>query len=234
MIWVGTSGFQYPEWKGKFYPEKMSAAKMLPFYAEHFSTTEVNYSFYRIPSEKTLNGWCAATPSKFRFSFKAPKQVTHILQLKNAGETMTRFETALKVANAKMGIVLFQLPPSLKKDLPLLQDFLEILPLDLNSAFEFRHASWFDDNVFAALKSKDVALCIADSEKLHTPPVATADFGYFRLRDEGYGEKEIASWSKIVAEHGKTLKDVYVYFKHEESGIGPDFAKQMMANLDLK
>ncbi|HEY1489571.1 MAG TPA: DUF72 domain-containing protein, partial [Verrucomicrobiae bacterium] len=180
MIWAGTSGFQYKEWKGSFYPESLSTAKMLPYYAERFPTTEINYSFRRIPSEKTLANWSAATPAQFRFSLKAPQEITHFRKLKDCADILARFSEALKTLGEKLGPVLFQLPPFLKNDAALLKDFLAAIPKGLSSAFEFRHESWFNDATYAALKSRNAALCIADTEETTTPIVATADFGYFR------------------------------------------------------
>jgi uncharacterized protein YecE (DUF72 family) len=232
MIWVGTSGFQYPEWKGTFYPENLSTAKMLPFYAERFSTTEINYSFRRIPSEKTLGNWSAATPAKFRFSLKAPQEITHFRKLRDCAEVLGRFCEALKTLGPKLGPVLFQLPPFLKNDQVLLKEFLATLPSKLRCAFEFRDESWLNDETYAALKTKNIALCIADSEKMTTPVILTADCGYFRLRNPGYTRADLANWVKAIAQQRKKLKDIFVYFKHEETGSGPKFARQFLDALD--
>ena len=234
MIWVGTSGFQYPEWKGTFYPETLSTAKMLPYYAGHFSTTEINYSFRRIPSEKTLTNWSAATPEQFRFSLKAPQEITHFRQLRDCADVLGRFCEALKTLGEKLGPVLFQLPPFLKNDNGLLKEFLATLPAGLQGAFEFRHDSWFNDKTFAALKSKNIALCIADTEELSTPVVATADYDYFRLRNPAYTKKDIAHWAKIIDGQRKNSKDSYVYFKHEDAGTGPKFARQLLDDLGIE
>lgn len=233
MIWVGTSGFQYPEWKGTFYPEKLSVAKMLPFYASHFSTTEVNYSFYRIPSEKTLADWSAKTPPQFRFSMKAPQEITHVRKLRDCAEVLNRFCGVLGSLGGKLGPVLFQLPPFFRNDTALLKDFLAALPPGLQSAFEFRHVSWFNDETFATLKSKNIALCIADTEKLTTPITATADFGYFRLRNPAYTKADIAHRAQVIGKQKGQLKDTFAYFKHEESGIGPKFARQLLDELGI-
>jgi uncharacterized protein YecE (DUF72 family) len=233
MIWVGTSGFQYPEWKGTFYPQDLSTAKMLPYYAEHFSTTEINYSFRRIPSEKTLTNWSAATPTQFRFSLKAPQEITHFRKLRDCAEVVGRFCEALKTLGPKLGPVLFQLPPFLKNDSTLLKEFLATLPTDLLSAFEFRHESWLNDETYAALKKKNIALCTADSEKMTTPVIVTADYGYFRLRNPAYTKADIAHWAKVIDGQRKKLKDVYAYFKHEESRIGPKFARQLLDELGV-
>jgi uncharacterized protein YecE (DUF72 family) len=231
MIYTGTSGFQYPEWKGSFYPENFSTAKMLLFYSERFSTTEINYSFYRIPTAKTLERWSVATPENFRFSFKAPKEITHTRKLRDCEDVLARFAGALGVIKPKLGVVLFQLPPFFKKDSTLLESFLDSLPKELKYAFEFRHDSWFDDDIFAALKKRNVALCIAESETLSTPLMFTAGFGYFRLRRKDYTKNDISRWSKVIANQENQLAEIYIYFKHEERGVGPKFAKEMIAEL---
>jgi uncharacterized protein YecE (DUF72 family) len=233
MIWIGTSGFQYPEWKGTFYPEDLGTKKMLGYYAGHFTTTEVNYSFYRVPSVKTLSGWAAETPDGFRFSLKAPQQMTHVQRLRDCRDVLERFWDAARSLREKLGAILFQLPPYFKKDIVVLKDFLGGLPPEMKGAFEFRHASWFDDEVFAALRANRTALCIADSEKMTAPLVTTAEHSYLRLRHTGYTPADLERWTAVVREQQQQLKDVYVYFKHEESGIGPQFAKQMLGSLGL-
>jgi uncharacterized protein YecE (DUF72 family) len=226
-IWVGTSGFQYAEWKGTFYPEDLPTAKMLPFYAERLSTTEINYTFRRIPSAKNIQGWWDATPKHFKFSLKAPQKVTHFSKLRNCGDTLRYFFQVISDLEAKLGVVLFQLPPAFKKDAPLLAAFLDDVPPGMRAAFEFRHASWFDDEVLGLLKSKNVALCIGDSEKLATPTVATADYGYLRLRREDYQAADVARWAEMIGTQKDGWSDAFVYFKHEESGIGPKLATQL-------
>ena len=223
-LWIGTSGFQYPEWKGNFYPEKMPASGMLPFYAAQFPTTEVNYSFRRIPSAKTIANWHAATPERFKFSFKAPQRVTHFAKLRDSGETIRFFYSVITAMDTKLGAVLFQLPPTLKKDVALLSAFLANLPSGMEAAFEFRHASWMDEQVFDALRQGNTALCIADSEDLTTPPVATASFGYLRLRREDYAADDLSRWADFVKAQTH-WRDAYVYFKHEAAGVGPKFAR---------
>ena len=230
-LWIGTSGFQYAEWKGTFYPETMPASKMLPFYAERFSTTEVNYTFHRIPSGKTIEGWWKATPERFKFSLKAPQKVTHFAKLRNCGDTLRYFCQVITDLEGKLGAVLFQLPPGLKKDAGLLAAFLEDVPAPMRAAFEFRHESWLDDETFELLKSKNAALCVAESEKLSTPAEATADFGYLRLRREDYQDADIARWADVIRAKSSGWSDTYVYFKHEESGIGPKFAVRLVELL---
>ncbi len=231
MLWVGTSGFQYKEWKGSFYPETLSLAKMLPYYAERFPTTEINYSFRRIPSEKTLTNWSANTPQQFRFALKAPQEITHFRKLRDCTEVLNRFGDALKTLGEKLGPVLFQLPPFLKSDTALLKDFLETIPAHIRSAFEFRHDSWFNDETFTALKSNNAALCIAETEELTTPIVFTADFAYFRLRRTDYTKADMKRWAKVIAEHQRQPKDIFVYFKHEDTGTGPKFGRQLLDEM---
>jgi uncharacterized protein YecE (DUF72 family) len=228
---VGTSGFQYPEWRGTFYPEKFPTAKMLPFYAERFSTTEVNYTFYRIPNSKTIEGWDTSTPANFRFGLKAPQKVTHIAKLRDCGELLGIFHRVVSGLGSKLGPVLFQLPPSFKKDGTVLREFLTSLPVDMRVAFEFRHSSWFDDETFGLLQNHHAALCIAESSDLATPSVPTTDFGYLRLRREDYGKEDITRWAKFVRDQEGRWSQVFVYFKHEESGIGPQLAAQFKTEL---
>jgi uncharacterized protein YecE (DUF72 family) len=230
-FWIGTSGYQYREWKGTFYPETLSTAKMLAYYAERFPTTEINYSFRRVPSEKSLQTWRDGTPERFRFSLKAPQKITHFAKLRDCGETVAFFAARIAELSPKLGAVLFQLPPTLKADVALLSDFLATLPPAMRAAFEFRHASWFQDATFAALGARNAALCVADSEDLSTPAVRTADFAYFRLRREDYRPKDLARWAGTVCQHAGKAADAYVYFKHEESGIGPKFAASFMKRL---
>ncbi len=228
---VGTSGFQYPEWKGTFYPEKFPAAKMLPFYAERFSTTEINYTFYRIPNSKTMEAWDSATPENFRFGLKAPQKVTHIAKLRNCQELMGIFQRVVLGLGSKLGPVLFQLPPNLKKDAALLQDFLDSLSAGIRVAFEFRHVSWLDDEIFAHLQDHNAALCIAESSDLAIPSIPTTDFGYLRLRREDYEKEDIVRWAKFLEAQEKSWSHVFVYFKHEKSGIGPQLAAQLIKEL---
>ena len=224
--WIGTSGFQYAEWKGNFYPEDLPANKMLPFYAERFSTTEINYTFHRIPAAKTIDNWKQLTPEKFRFSLKAPQKITHFARLRECTDTLRYFYDVVSGLGEKLGPVLFQLPPNFGKDTFVLGDFVNGLPGGTRAAFEFRHESWFDDEVFETLKTSNAALCIADSEKLTAPRVSTANWGYLRLRREDYSRIDIERWVEFVrSQHG--WDDVFIYFKHEEAGIGPKLAAQM-------
>jgi uncharacterized protein YecE (DUF72 family) len=226
-LWIGTSGFQYSEWKGNFYPEDLPSNKMLPFYAERFSTTEINYTFHRIPAPKTIDNWKALTPNNFRFSLKAPQKITHWSKLRDCADTLEFFCKVISGLNERLGPVLFQLPPNFKKDADVLSSFLRELP-EMRAAFEFRHASWFDDEIFEMLKKQNIALCIADTVKLVTPEIATADYGYLRLRREDYQKSDVELWANFVRERENEWRDAFVYFKHEESGIGPKLARQMI------
>jgi uncharacterized protein YecE (DUF72 family) len=233
MIWVGTSGYNYPEWKGSFYPAGLPAAKMLPFYAARFPTVEINYTFYRMPTDKLVAGWAAQTPSPFKLTLKAPRRITHDSRLKNCGELVNAFCQVAGTLEAKLGALLFQLPPTAKKDLALLDAFLAELPPKVTAAFEFRHPSWFDADLFERLARRNLALCVADSEKLSTPVRVTADYAYFRLRDEGYTADDIRRWAETIARETGSCRDVFVYFKHEEEGKGPLFARLLMERLGL-
>ena len=236
MILVGTSGYNYPEWKGSFYPSDLSAAKMLPYYASKFPTVEINYTFYRMPTPKLIAGWRAQVPPGFRFTLKAPKRITHDKRLRAAevSESVNGFITAAAELGPQLAALLFQLPPNFKKDLVLLNEFLSLLPPKTTAAFEFRNPSWLEDDVFDALRKRNIALCIADSETRETPLVTTADYAYLRLRDEGYGDAEIAQWTETARRLGETAKDVFVYFKHEDEGKGAAFGQQMIRLLEQK
>ena len=224
---VGTSGYNYPEWRGTFYPEKFSTAKMLEYYAARFSTVEINYTFYRMPTEKLLAGWSAGTPDNFQFTLKAPRRITHDAKLQRCEDLLQSFCRTARTLGPKLGALLFQLPPTFKKDVQVLRAFLELLPDGTRAAVEFRHPSWFDQEIFDALRAKNMALCVADSEKLSTPVEITADYGYFRLRDEGYQQVDIEKWAASVRRL-TGVAEVFVYFKHEEQGLGPDFARRFV------
>jgi uncharacterized protein YecE (DUF72 family) len=230
-IRVGTSGYNYPEWKGTFYPETMPAARMLPYYAERFSTVEINYTFYRMPNEKIVAGWSAATPADFRLTLKAPRRITHDARLRDCAGTVRQFLDVAGTLGPKLGEVLFQLPPNLKLDVELIDDFLGTLPPGIPAAFEFRHPSWFSPEVIARLRARNLALCIADSEKLSAPVEITADHAYFRLRDEGYTPDDIQRWADTIRERTSACREVFVYFKHEEQGKGPEFARLLIDAL---
>jgi uncharacterized protein YecE (DUF72 family) len=226
-IRVGTSGYNYTEWKGSFYPTDLSAAKMLPYYAARFPTVEINATFYRMPTAKTLAGWDAATPASFVLALKAPQRITHFGRLRGVDEPLRLFCDTARTLGPKLGPLLFQLPPNFKKDTDRLAETLFLLPPDLACAFEFRHESWLADDVYGLLRGRNAALCIADSETASTPVVATADFGYLRLRDEGYVDADLARWAETIRGLGASWRETFVYFKHEESGTGPAFARRL-------
>jgi uncharacterized protein YecE (DUF72 family) len=225
---VGTSGYNFPEWKGTFYPAKIKPAEMLPYYASRLSTVEVNYTFYRMPNAKTVSGWSQAVPEGFIFVLKAPQRITHMARLRGVEDPLRYFTETIRPLGPKLGPILVQLPPNFKQDLARLKDFLMLFPADLRCACEFRHASWFAEDTYAALRAANAALCIADTEEGHTPLVATADFGYFRLRDEGYEKQSLETWAGNVHELGKSWRDAFVFFKHEESGEGPKLAERFV------
>lgn len=231
MIHVGTSGYNYPEWKGSFYPSDLPAAKMLPYYAERFSTVEINYTFYRMPTAKLVTGWAAQVPADFRFTLKAPRRITHDRKLRDVADSLRAFLDAASELGPRLGALLFQLPPTFKKDLAALDEFLGTLPPRVCGAFEFRHDSWLDEEVYARLRDRNLALCIADSETRKTPIIATADYAYLRLRDEGYQEPDIAAWAASIRDLHARCTDVFVYFKHEDEGKGPEFGRMLREQL---
>jgi uncharacterized protein YecE (DUF72 family) len=228
-IYAGTSGWAYTTWKPGFYPAKLSSAKFLNYYGTRLNSVEVNYTFRTLPTKKLLEGWIAATPPGFKFAIKAHYTITHIKRLRKVARMTIKFMTSLlPLQNAnKLGPVLFQLPPNLKCDLPLLADFLAGLPHHVRIAFEFRHPSWFRDDVFATLHKANVALCLAESEKLETPDVYTADFSYLRMRKEKYPAKARKSLKRKIrnlAQKG----EVFVYFKHQETPEGALYAEELL------
>jgi uncharacterized protein YecE (DUF72 family) len=229
-VLVGTSGYNYPEWRGSFYPDKFPATRMLPFYAERFTTVEINYTFYRMPTEKLLAGWSAATPDGFSFTLKAPRRITHDAKLQRCEDLLETFCRTAHTLGPKLGVLLFQLPPAFKQDVEVLRRFLQGLPEALRAAVEFRHASWFTDDTYAVLRERNVALCVADSEKLHTPVETTASHAYFRLRDEGYQQADLEQWADTIAAL-PGVGDAFVYFKHEEQGLGTEFAQRLIGAL---
>ena len=226
-LYVGTSGYSYKEWKGTFYPEKLPAKQMLRYYGERFRTVEINNTFYRMPTASVLEAWAGEVPADFRFVLKAPQRITHIQRLKDAGESVSQLLEAAGTLKERLGPLLFQLPPNFKKDVPRLREFLALLPPRCRAAFEFRHPSWFDDEVFGLLRDHQAALCVAEAEDdLEVPFVATADWGYLRLRRPDYGDAELTAWVKRVRE--QDWRDGFVFFKHEDEGKGPQMAKRFL------
>lgn len=229
-VYAGTSGWAYPSWKPDFYPAKLPAAKFLGYYAGRLNTVEVNYTFRRFPTEKLLRGWIAATPSDFKFAVKANQKITHVARLRNVAEFTSEFLNALQPLDAekKLGPVLFQLPPFVKWDTSLLKDFLAGLPRTVHAACEFRHPSWFCEEVYQVMRSANVALCQAESEKLETPDVQTADFAYLRRRKGEYSPNERKELTRQVSDLA-SRGDAFVYFKHEETAEGALYAEELLA-----
>jgi uncharacterized protein YecE (DUF72 family) len=218
---VGTSGYSYTAWKGNFFPADLPSSRMLEFYAQKLSTVEINNTFYRMPTSAALAHWAEQVPPGFVFALKAPRRITHQKQLADCVDETSHFLRLASELGEKLGPLLFQLPPFMKKDLTRLRDFLASLPRSFAAAFEFRHDSWMDDQVFEALREKNAALCIADTDEKEGQVVRTANWGYLRLRRSDYSADSLASWAKrITGEWTQT----YVYFKHEEEGKGPKFA----------
>lgn len=224
---AGTSGFSYKEWKGSFYPEKMKEADMLPYYAERFDTVELNNTFYRLPSESTLQQWSERVPEGFLFSLKASRTITHIKRLKEVADPTAYLYRVSDSLGAARGPILFGLPPNMKLDLDRLRAFLDLVPVGARTAIEFRHESWHDDAVFEALRERGVALCIAQTDEEETPFVATAGWGYLRLRREAYDPAELAEWRARIA--AQKWDDAFVYFKHEDAGVGPRLAREFLS-----
>jgi uncharacterized protein YecE (DUF72 family) len=213
LIATGTSGFSYKEWIGSFYPPKLPAARMLQFYAERLPTVELNNTFYRMPNEALIRGWNERTPESFRFVLKAPRQMTHIKKLADCADALARFTSVATTLGDKLGPLLFQLPPTFQRDVDRLAAFLRLLPKGIRAAFEFRHPSWFDESTYAALREHAAALCIAEVDDQPPPLVATADFGYLRLRREDYTPDQIAAWAEALRK--QPFREAYVFFKHE-------------------
>jgi uncharacterized protein YecE (DUF72 family) len=230
-VYAGTSGWAYPSWKPEFYPAKLASAKFLGYYASRLNSVELNYTFRRFPTPKLLTGWIEATPPGFKFAVKAHQTITHIKRLRDTSSFTTDFLGALEPLREaeKLGPVLFQLPPFLKSDPTLLKDFLEGLPHGFKVAFEFRHTSWFNDEVYDLLRKSDAALCQAESEKIETPKVQTAGFSYLRLRKEDYSPKARKELTQSVGSLAKQ-GDVFVYFKHEETAEGALYAESLLAS----
>jgi uncharacterized protein YecE (DUF72 family) len=226
-IYVGTSGYSYKEWKGSFYPADLPAKKMLHFYGERFRAVESNYTFNNIPDASVLEGWTSQVPADFLFALKAPQQITHRKRLNDADDLVAEFIDVAGVLKKRLGPILFQLPPNFKKDSPRLKAFLRLMPQRCRVAFEFRHQSWFDDEVFGLLRKHRAALCIADAEDdLEVPFWSTADWGYLRLRRPKYSTSALKTWAKKVRE--QKWREALVFFKHEDEGKGPKFAKQFL------
>jgi uncharacterized protein YecE (DUF72 family) len=222
---TGTSGYSYKEWLGRFYPEKLPAADMLRYYAGHFPTVEINNTFYRMPAEAMLARWAEEVPAHFAFTLKAPRRITHEKRLREAGPEAAEFLRRANALGDKLGVVLFQLPPNLKKDLPRLQDFMALLPSAPRIAFEFRNPTWQDDEVYEALRARAAMLCVTDTDEGDTPFVATSDWGYLRLRRTHYEEADLRAWAERIA--AQKLARTCVYFMHEDEALGTRFAQTL-------
>ena len=230
QFFVGTSGYNYKEWKGSFYPSKFPAKEMLGFYAQHFSTVEMNNTFYKMPTVEGAEAWAAQVPDTFRFVLKAPQMITHRKRLKNVDDDLAAFVRAAEALGDRLGPLLFQLPPNLKKDLPRLEAFLELLRGGPRAALEFRHESWFSDDVYDCLRANACALCVADADDL--PPAAlveTARWGYLRLRRDDYTPAILGKWLKRV--RAQKWSEAYILFRHEDTAAGPAFAKQLLKHI---
>ena len=226
-IYAGTSGFSYKEWKGPFYPEKLPNAKMLSYYAEQLPSVEINNTFYRLPKKEVLEKWSDQVPDTFRFSIKASRRITHFKRLNDAADETEYLLSTLEALKKKLGVVLFQLPPFLRKDAERLTGFLKLLPKNTPAAFEFRHDSWFDDEIADALRSHNCALCIADTDEKPNPEfITTTDWGYLRLRRAKYTAPALKKWAKQISDAG--WKRTFVFFKHEDEGAGPKMAEQFL------
>jgi uncharacterized protein YecE (DUF72 family) len=221
---VGMSGYSYKEWKGTFYPRDLKSGDMLPYYATRFPAVEINNTFYRLPKESMLLGWANQVPDSFRFVLKASRRITHFNRLKDTESELSYLLGVSSTLGEKRGPTFFQLPPNLKKDLPRLEDFLALLPKRWPAAFEFRHASWFDDAVYSVLQSKGVALCAADTDDGMTAMVPTAGWGYVRLRRSAYDEGRLQEWADRIA--GQPWDEAYIFLKHDE-GVNPGHAARL-------
>jgi uncharacterized protein YecE (DUF72 family) len=226
QLFIGTSGWAYPSWKPGFYPGKLAQTKFLSYYASQLNTVEVNLTFRQLLKETTAQKWITQTPDNFRFGIKAHQVITHIKRLKNSEEFVARFVSTIEpLARAgKLGTVLFQLPPNMKADQQLLKEFLAIIPRAIQAAFEFRHESWFADDIFSCLKEHNRALCVAETQERTTPDVVTADFCYYRYRKPEYTPEERQAMLRRMWEHLANGRDTYAYFKHEETPQGALYA----------
>lgn len=228
MLYVGTSGYSYKEWKGSFYPEKISPNEMLHYYASRLNAVELNNTFYRLPQKSMVESWKAQVPDNFRFSVKASQRITHLKQLKDAANETRLMLERFSAFEDRLGAVLFRLPPDMKKDIKRLEEFLKNLPADIPAAFQFEDATWFEeDDVSALLRSQNRVLCVLDTDEIRASHIEkTADWGYVRLRRVQYSESELKEWSKRI--RAQDWKNTFVFFKHEDEGTGPKLAAQFM------
>jgi uncharacterized protein YecE (DUF72 family) len=233
QLFAGTSGWAYPSWKPEFYPEKLAQKKFLGYYATKLNTVEVNFTFRQLVKETTVQNWLAESPAHFRFGVKAHQVITHIKRLRGTEDFLLRFLATIEplAAAGKLGPVLFQLPPNLKSDPALLKDFLAILPRAVPSAFEFRHESWFGDATWNLLQSANAGLCVAETETRTTPDLVTAPFAYYRFRKPTYTGEERRAMVDRMQEHVAEGRDVFAYFKHEETPEGALYAVELLREV---
>lgn len=229
-ILAGTSGYAYKEWKGSFYPDDLPNDEMLAHYAKQFGTVEINNTFYRMPRESVLKNWAAQVPEGFQFVLKASRRITHFQRLKDVDEPLSYLLNTAAVLGKRLGPLLFQFPPNMKKDVDRLRSFLASFPSRRRSAFEFRHDSWHDDEVLRLLRDHNVALCIADTDDGDAVVVRTADWGYLRLRRTAYEPGDLRRWAKTI--HSQEWERAYVFFKHEDEGAGPRLAKAFLDEVE--
>lgn len=234
QIYVGTSGWAYSTWKPDFYPAKLAQTKFLGYYASQLNAVEVNFTFRQLLKDTTAQKWIEQTPEHFRFTIKAHQVITHIKRLVNVGDFLPRFFSTIEplARSGKLAPVLFQLPPNMKADAAILSDFLDILPRGARAAFEFRHASWFSDNIYDLLKKNNRALCVAENEDRTTPDVITADFCYYRYRKPTYTGEERQAMITRQTEHRAAGRDSFAYFKHEETPQGAMYAVELLRSLN--
>lgn len=229
-LWIGTSGYSYSEWKGNFYPEKIPAKNMLRYYAERLTAVEINNTFYRFPKPNVLENWMDQVPEHFRFSLKASRKITHFKRLKDTSDEVSFLFDNIALLGYQLGVILFQLPPYLKKDLARLDKFIEYLPDNAPAAFEFRHESWYDDEIYETLRKKDYALVVSDTDDDPKKEIiSTASWGYLRLRRTKYSKNGLKNWEKLIS--SQDWERAFVFFKHEDKGTGPKVAGQFLELL---
>jgi uncharacterized protein YecE (DUF72 family) len=222
---VGTSGYGYKEWKGIFYPEKISPREMLPFYGERFNAVEINYTYYHMPTERLLASWSEQVPDDFVFVLKAPQVITHIKRLKEVGEETDYYFRTVALLGEKLGAVLFQFPAFFRANLPRLEEFLALLPATVRCAFEFRSPTWLEAGVAEILRNRGYSLCTADTDENPAQEIiGTATWGYLRLRRPGYTDADLAQWRERI--HAQGWERAFVFFKHEDEARGPDLARR--------
>lgn len=226
-LYVGTSGYSYKEWKGSFYPEKLPAKNMLAYYSSRLPAVEINNTFYRLPQVSVLESWATQVPEGFKFSVKASQRITHFKRLLNVEEETKYLFNTVAALGDKLGVMLFQLPPNMKKDTSRLEAFLAHLPTSVRTAFEFRHPTWFEDDVLELLSQKNLALCVSDTDDMPTAHIdKTADWGYLRLRRVNYSDDNLADWLQRI--RNQNWNEAFTFFKHEDEATGPKLAAKFI------